>query len=83
MINVAASAAPNAYEFLPQEQVPVLDQLLRAVPAAKQQFEQGKVPEALRLLEAAEEVQLNPKVGIPKSSFLMLVTLRMPNMYSA
>lgn len=70
------------YDFVSDERRPGLEHLLGAVPEAREKFEEGKVLEAFRLLRAAEHAQLEPAEGESKGAFLMMIELRMPNMYS-
>jgi hypothetical protein len=76
---VATTDSPLNY--LTPDQRSVLESLLAAVPAARQEFDRGSVPSALALIRSSN-ARLSGKVGITKEDFLAIVNLAMPNKYS-
>ena len=80
MTDVIDSDTP--YNYLSTDYANVLRQLLGMVPAAKKEFDEGRVPAALETLNGAGHVRLNKGVGMTKKVFLAHVSMAMPNKYS-
>lgn len=82
-VTMMDSHTDTPYSYLTRDYANVLRQLLELVPEAKKKFDEGSIPAAITLLNAANHVRLNPSVGMTKQIFLARIALDMPNKYSA